>query len=173
MIAACSAGNKSSYVPLKVCLQVIHTQKRHISKYCSKNCIVNVRQKQNGIWQKIISHHEISTGKLVRTHLWAINIKMPEKRNVFLYHSPCLPQRQSLAIRRAADGLKKRCKEIAGQANSCQRENPIVRGTSPRKNTAGEKGASVRSRFASCFWAGKTLNLDQTGTTKLSWETRV
>lgn len=157
-------------VPLKVCLQVIHMQKCHITKYCSKNCIVRVKQRQNGIWQQIISHHEISTGKHVRTHLWAINIKMP-KRNVFLYHSPCLPQRQSLAIPRAADGLKKRCKEIAGQANSCPHENLIVRETfSFGKTLLGEKGASVRSCFASCFWAGKTLTWIKLGQPKLLLE---
>lgn len=39
------------------------------------------------------------------------------------------PQRRSLVIPRAADGLKKSRKEMAGGAESCQREHPVVRET--------------------------------------------
>lgn len=91
-------------------------QRCHRTKYPSKNYIV--------LGDKMALDKLANYFSVIRKHPLQINIKLKgEKKGRTLYYFDSATK----VSLRTADGLKKRCKEIAGQGTSCQCENHIVK----------------------------------------------
>lgn len=88
---------------------------------------------------------------------------------MFLYHSPCLPQNQGLMIPRAADGLKKRCKELPDKLIAANVRIPLLERHQALEKRCWGRGSICEAWRCSSFLSWENSSLGSRGTTETFW----